>query len=74
VHKALAGDRMVLFLMQKNDADDPQPDDLHRIGTVGIVRQMATGAQGLRLPVEGVARVPADFLPRHGDLVKALIR
>ncbi len=74
VHKALAGDRMVLFLMQKTDADDPQPDDLHRIGTVGIVRQMATGAQGLRLLVEGVARVQAEFLTRDGAMLKALIR
>jgi ATP-dependent Lon protease len=74
VHKALAGDRMVLFLMQKTDADDPSPDDLHRIGTVGIVRQMATGAQGLRLLVEGVARVQAEFVTRDGTMLKALIR
>ena len=74
VHKALAGDRMVVFLMQKNDADDPGPDDLHRIGTVGIVRQMATGAQGLRLLVEGIARVQAEFVTRDGSMLKALIR
>ena len=43
VNKALAGDRMVLLLLQKNDNDEPGPDDLHRVGTVAIVRQMAKG-------------------------------
>src|SRR6266550_2522354 len=34
VNRALAGDRMVLLLMQEGDSDDPGPDDLKKIGTV----------------------------------------
>src|SRR3954464_9963943 len=56
VNRALGGDRMVLMLLQKNDADDPGTDDLNRIGTVAIVRQMAKGQSGMRVLVEGVVR------------------
>ena len=55
INRALAGDRMVLLLLQKNDNDDPGADDLHRVGTVAIVRQMAKGQTGMRVLVEGVA-------------------
>src|SRR4026207_248759 len=33
VNRALASDRLVFLLLQRSDADDPSPDDLHRIGT-----------------------------------------
>ena len=74
VNRALGGDRMVLFLLQKNANDEPTPDDLHRIGTVAVIRQMAAGPSGLRLLVEGVARVQAEFMTRDGNLLKALVR
>src|SRR5437764_15379886 len=54
VNKALAGDRMVLLLLQKNDNDEPGVDDLQRVGTVAIVRQMAKAQGGMRVLVEGV--------------------
>ena len=73
VNRALAGDRMVLFLMQKHDVDDPSPEDLHRIGTVAIIRQMSASPTGLRLLVEGVARAEAESMTRDGALLKALI-
>ena len=41
VNRALAADRLLLLLLQENDEEDPAPEDLRRIGTVGIVRQMA---------------------------------
>jgi ATP-dependent Lon protease len=74
VNKALAGDRMVLLLLQKNDNDDPAPDDLHRIGTVAIVRQMAKGQGGMRVLVEGVARARAEFLQTEKGYLTALIK
>ena len=40
VNRALAGDRL-LFLALQTREDDPEPDDLRRIGTVGAIRQMA---------------------------------
>ena len=74
VQRALSGDRMVVFLKQKQDIEDPTPDDLHRVGTVAIIRQMSAGPNGLRLLVEGIARVQAEFMTRDGALLKALIR
>jgi ATP-dependent Lon protease len=74
VNKALAGDRMVLLLLQKNDNDDPAPDDLHRIGTVAIIRQMAKGQGGMRVLVEGVARARAEFLQTEKGYLTALIK
>src|SRR6188768_2868353 len=74
VNKALGGDRMVLLLMQKNDNDDPGADDLHRIGTVAIVRQMAKGQGGMRVLVEGVARVRAEFFQTERGYMTSLIK
>ena len=74
VNKALAGDRMVLLLLQTNDNDDPAPDDLHRVGTVAIIRQMAKGQGGMRVLVEGVARARAEFLQTEKGYLSALIK
>jgi ATP-dependent Lon protease len=41
VNRALAGDRLVLLLMQQDDTEEPTLDDLHRVGTVAVIRQMA---------------------------------
>jgi ATP-dependent Lon protease len=76
VNRALATDRMVLLLLQDNEEDEPGPDDLKRIGTVGIIRQMAKASNGLRVLVEGVARASAEFLnvATEGPGITALIR
>src|SRR5688572_16660547 len=74
INKALAGDRMVLLLLQKNDNDEPGPDDLERVGTVAIVRQMAKGQGGMRVLVEGVARARAEFLQTEKGYLTALIK
>ena len=60
VNRALAGDRMVLLLLQKNDSDEPGVDDVHRVGTVAIIRQMAKAQSGMRVLVEGLTRARAD--------------
>ena len=49
VNRALAADRLLLLLLQENDADDPGPEDLRRTGTVGIVRQMARVGGGINI-------------------------
>jgi ATP-dependent Lon protease len=74
INKALAGDRMVLLLLQKSDSEEPGMDDLHRIGTVAIVRQMAKGQGGMRVLVEGVARARAEFLQHERGHLTALIK
>ena len=71
INRGLAGDRMVLLLLQSNEADDAGPDDLHRVGTVAIVRQMAKAQNGMRVLVEGIARARADQLTVEGGLMMA---
>jgi ATP-dependent Lon protease len=67
INRALAGDRMLLMLQQTTEAEDPTPADLARVGTVGIVRQMAKSpGGGVRLIVEGIARARAEFLNEEG--------
>ena len=74
VNRALAGDRMILLLLQENEEDDPGPEDVRKIGTVGIVRQMARApGGGLNIIIEGVARVRADVVNRTGTSMRAQI-
>ncbi|MEO8075928.1 MAG: LON peptidase substrate-binding domain-containing protein, partial [Acidobacteriota bacterium] len=74
VNRALAGDRMVLLLLQHGDAEEPASDDLHRVGTVAIIRQMAKAPTGVRILVEGVARARAEYLQTDHGFLKALVR
>jgi ATP-dependent Lon protease len=74
VNRALTADRMVLLLLQRSDADEPAPDDLYRIGTVAVIRQMAKAQNGMRVLVEGVARARAEFLSADRGFLRALIR
>ena len=73
VNRALATDRMILLLLQENDEDDPGPDDVRRVGTVGIVRQMQKVGGGINIILEGVARVRADVVTRTGTSMRAQI-
>ena len=74
VNRALAGDRMVLLLMQEGESDDPAPADLRRIGTVGIIRQMAKAPSGggLHVLVEGVARARGEISRQEMSLTARL--
>jgi ATP-dependent Lon protease len=74
INRALATDRMVLLLLQKGDTDEPSPDDVHRVGTVAIIRQMAKAPNGMRVLVEGVARARAEFLQNDKGFLKALLK
>jgi endopeptidase La len=73
VNRALAADRLILLLLQKNDADDPTPQDLSTVGTVAVIRQMAKGGGGINVITEGVARVRADVVTRTGTSLRAQI-
>lgn len=74
VNRALSGDRMVLLLLQKNEADEPGPDDLNHIGTIAIIRQMAKAQGGMRILVEGLVRASAEFLQTQHGYLSALIK
>jgi endopeptidase La len=73
VNRALAADRLVLLLLQHTDNEDPTPQDLVRVGTVGVIRQMAKSGTGLNIIIEGLARVRADAVTRTGTSMRAQI-
>jgi ATP-dependent Lon protease len=74
INRALAGDRMVLLTMQEGDVEDPQPEQVRHIGTVGIIRQMAKAPNALHVIVEGLARAEAVKITREGNVMRATIR
>jgi ATP-dependent Lon protease len=74
INRALAGDRMVLLLLQRGEADEPSADDLHRVGTVAIIRQMAKAPTGMRVLVEGIVRARAEFLQNDKGFLRALLK
>ena len=73
VNRALSGDRLIVLLLQSNDNEDPSPEDVARVGTVGIIRQMAKGGGNINIIVEGLARVRADVVTRTGTSMRAQI-
>ena len=74
INRALAGDRMVLLLLQRGEAEEPAADDLHRVGTVAIIRQMAKAPTGMRVLVEGIVRARAEFLHNDRGFMRALLK
>src|SRR5262245_43787342 len=73
VNRALGADRLILLLLQEGDEEDPGPNDLKPIGTVGVIRQMAKVSGGINIIIEGLARVRADSVTRTGTTMRAHI-
>jgi len=62
VEDALAGDRLVLLVAQRDgEIEDPGPDDLHRVGAVVTVMRVLRMADGrVKALVQGLARARID--------------
>jgi ATP-dependent Lon protease len=62
VNDALSRDRMVVMVASKNaEVDQPGPDDVYRVGVVGIIARMLKMPDGtLRILVQGGQRVRID--------------
>jgi len=73
VNRALGADRLILLVLQDNDSEDPGPEDVRKIGTVGIIRQMAKAGMGINIILEGLARVRLDAVTRTGTSMRAHI-
>ncbi|NDY56167.1 endopeptidase La [Desulfovibrio sulfodismutans] len=58
VDAALSGNRYILILTQKDEkVDEPGPDDLHVVGTVGMIMRMLKMPDGrLKVLVQGLTR------------------
>src|SRR3954468_15990330 len=75
VNRALASDRLLFLSLQTTEGDEPQPDDLKKIGTIAAIRQMAKVPNGgIHVIVEGVTRARADLMSRSGLLLRATVR
>src|SRR3954467_12404740 len=74
VNRALAGDRLMFLALQTNDKDEPDAADLHAIGTVAAIRQMAKVPNGgIHVIVEGLMRAKADVVTRTGVSLRATV-
>jgi ATP-dependent Lon protease len=74
VNRALTADRLILLVLQQDDSDEPTAENLTRVGTVGVIRQMAKAPTGgVNIIVEGLARVRADVFTRSGNTLRAQI-
>ncbi|HKH74843.1 MAG TPA: endopeptidase La [Vicinamibacterales bacterium] len=74
VNRALTSDRLILLVLQDDDSDEPTAENLKRVGTVGVIRQMAKAPTGgVNIIVEGLARVRADVFTRSGNTLRAQI-
>ena len=58
IEAALAGNRMIFLATQKAlDMENPEPDDIHGIGTVGIImRMLKLPDERIKILVQGVAK------------------
>jgi len=60
--------------MQVGDSEDPQPHQLRKVGTVAVIRQMAKGAMGLQILVEGVLMIEiTSFAVAERDVLEVLV-
>jgi ATP-dependent Lon protease len=73
VNRALGSDRLILLVLQDNDKEDPGPEDVRKVGTVAIIRQMAKSGMGLNIILEGLSRVRLDRVTRTGTSMLAQI-
>src|SRR5882762_4704643 len=61
VNRALTGDRLIFLALQTNDKDEPDATEVHAIGTISAVRQMAKIPNGgVHIIVEGLTRAKAE--------------
>jgi len=69
IEDALAGDRLVLLVAQRNpDTADPDPDDLYRVGTVAVImRSMRMSDGRLKVLVQGLGKARIDSVIEHPE-------
>ena len=69
VEDAMAGDRLILLVAQRNpETVELDPDDLYRVGTVAMVmRSMRMPDGRLKVLVQGLAKARIDSVIEHRD-------
>ena len=75
VERALAENRMILLLAQKDgQVDEPTDRDLYNVGTVGVIMRMLKLPDGrIRVLVQGVCRARVEEFSRKTPFLEARI-
>ncbi|MFO0689222.1 MAG: endopeptidase La [Myxococcota bacterium] len=75
VEECFAGDRLILLVAQRNpETVDPDPDDLHRIGTVAMVMRKLKMPDGrLKVLVQGLGKARIESVIDHGACTRVRV-
>src|SRR5436305_625632 len=76
VDKALGEDRMILLACQKDlDKEEPQQDDLYKVGTVAVIMRMLKLPDGrIRILVQGISRAQVETVDVSGEYLHARVQ
>jgi ATP-dependent Lon protease len=76
VDKALGEERMILLTCQKDlDKEEPQQDDLYKVGTVAVIMRMLKLPDGrIRILVQGVSRAQVESVATEGGCLQAKLQ
>src|SRR3989475_3406432 len=76
VDEALGEHRMILLACQKDlDKEEPQQDDLYKVGTVAVIMRMLKLPDGrIRILVQGISRAQVDGVDVSGECLHARVQ
>jgi ATP-dependent Lon protease len=76
VDEALGEHRMILLTCQKDlDKEEPQQDDLYKVGTVAVIMRMLKLPDGrIRILVQGVSRARLESVNTEGECLHAKLQ
>src|SRR5256885_3693921 len=76
VDEALGEHRMILLTCQKDlDKEEPQQDDLYKVGTVAVIMRMLKLPDGrIRILVQGVSRAQVESVNSEGECLHARLQ
>jgi ATP-dependent Lon protease len=76
VDEALGEHRMILLTCQKDlDKEEPQQDDLYKVGTVAVIMRMLKLPDGrIRILVQGVSRAQIESVDTTGECLHAKLQ
>ena len=76
VDEALGEHRMILLACQKDlDKEEPQQDDLYKVGTVAVIMRMLKLPDGrIRILVQGISRAQVESVDVSGEYLHARVQ
>jgi ATP-dependent Lon protease len=76
VEESLSRDRLIFLVAQKNSADEnPNPSDIHRVGTIASIMRMLKLADGrVKILVQGLSKGEVDSFLRERPFFEVKVR